>query len=106
MEVDNFYREEFLMKYYKIPFDIKHEEKILGGYLSLRQVIYLLLCIICGGIFFIKTIQIWIRTMIFIIVVSFFMAFAFISIKETRLDKYLLNIIKYFIRKKRYLFER
>ena len=32
------------MKLYKIPFDIKHEEKIFGGYLSLRQVLYLMIC--------------------------------------------------------------
>ena len=30
------------MKLFKIPFDIKREEKIFGGYLSLRQVIYLM----------------------------------------------------------------
>ena len=30
------------MKVFKIPFDLKHEEKIFGGYLSLRQVLYLM----------------------------------------------------------------
>ena len=29
------------MRVFKIPFDIKREEKIFGGYLSLRQVLYL-----------------------------------------------------------------
>ena len=31
------------MRVFKIPFDIKREEKIFGGYLSLRQVLYLML---------------------------------------------------------------
>ena len=31
------------MRVFKIPFDFKREEKIFGGYLSLRQVIYLML---------------------------------------------------------------
>lgn len=31
------------MRVFKVPFDIKREEKIFGGYLSLRQVIYLML---------------------------------------------------------------
>lgn len=32
------------MRVFKVPFDIKREEKIFGGYLSLRQVLYLMLC--------------------------------------------------------------
>ena len=31
------------MRVFKVPFDIKREEKIFGGYLSLRQVVYLML---------------------------------------------------------------
>ena len=31
------------MRVFKVPFDVKREEKIFGGYLSLRQVIYLML---------------------------------------------------------------
>lgn len=34
------------MTIYKIPFDIKREEKIFGGYLSLRQVIYLMMSVL------------------------------------------------------------
>ena len=30
------------MRIFKVPFDIKREEKIFGGYLSLRQVIYIM----------------------------------------------------------------
>jgi len=31
------------MRIFKVPFDIKREEKIFGGYLSLRQVLYIML---------------------------------------------------------------
>lgn len=31
------------MRVFKVPFDTKREEKIFGGYLSLRQVTYLML---------------------------------------------------------------
>lgn len=31
------------MRVFKVPFDMKREEKIFGGYLSLRQVTYLML---------------------------------------------------------------
>ena len=40
------------MTVFKVPFDIKREEKIFGGYLSLRQVIYLsYLSFFCKKIF-------------------------------------------------------
>ena len=38
------------MRVFKIPFDIKREEKIFGGYLSLRQVLYLMLATASLGI--------------------------------------------------------
>lgn len=93
------------MKVYKIPFDIKHEEKIFGGYLSLRQVLYLLLIILTAGVFFIN-IQMWVKLTIFCSFALVCLSFAFIKIQETRLDLYVVNIIKYLLRKKRYQFER
>ena len=33
------------MRIFKVPYDIKREEKIFGGYLSLRQVIYIMLAV-------------------------------------------------------------
>ena len=93
------------MKFYKIPFDIKHEEKIFGGYLSLRQVLYLLLTGLSGTIFLFKITK-YIKIMIFIILASIFVSFSFIKINETRLDVYVINIIKYIFRKKKFEFVR
>lgn len=93
------------MKIYKIPFDVKHEEKIFGGYLSLRQVVYLLLSIFSIGVFFIN-VHLYIKIVLFSILSITFLSFAFIKIQETRIDKYLIYFIKYLIRKKIYMFER
>lgn len=93
------------MRLYKIPFDIKHEEKIFGGYLSIRQALYLLLIILSAGIFFIP-IQKWIRITIFLSFALTFLSFAFINVNETRLDRYVVNIISYLFRKKKFKFER
>ena len=31
------------MQIYKVPYNFKHEEKVFGGYVSIRQAIYLVL---------------------------------------------------------------
>ena len=93
------------MKLYKIPFDIKHEEKIFGGYLSLRQVLYLMITVLSAGIFFLK-INLYIKLSIFFTIALISLTFAFLKIKETRSDLYVVNIIKYIFRKKKYLHER
>ena len=93
------------MKFYKIPFDIKHEEKIFGGYLSLRQVLYLLLIGLSGIIFFVKISKL-LRIFIFSLFAILFLSLAFIRLNETRLDRYLVNIIKFIFRKKKFDFER
>ena len=93
------------MKFYKIPFDIKHEEKIFGGYLSLRQVLYLSLTGLSGSIFLFRIAK-YIKIFVFIILASIFVSFAFIKINETRLDIYVINIIKFFFRRKKFEFVR
>lgn len=93
------------MKFYKIPFDIKHEEKIFGGYLSLRQVLYLLLIGISAIVFFLRISKL-LRILIFSVFAIVFLSFTFIKINETRLDRYVVNIIKFIFRKKKFEFKR
>lgn len=93
------------MRVYKIPFDIKHEEKIFGGYLSLRQVIYLLFAVLSAGVFFLPILKA-IKILIFSILATIFVSFAFVKIDETRLDKYFIYFLKYIFRNKKYNFER
>lgn len=93
------------MRIFKVPYDIKREEKIFGGYLSLRQVIYLMLAasslsilalpiIMCIKIFFIAFISI------------FFLLCAFFKINEQNFDKFFFYAIKYLIRNKNFVYER
>lgn len=94
------------MNIYKVPFDFAHEEKVFGGYLSLRQMIYLVLGISSAGILFIPHIPITLKVILFLIILVAFLIFAFLKINEIYADKHFLNIIKYIFRKKRFLSER
>lgn len=91
---------------YKVPFDFTHEEKVFGGYLSIRQMLYIIFSVASAGILFIPFIPILIKTIIFISVVVTFMIFAFLKIGSGYADKYFLNIVKYIFRKKIFIFER
>ena len=94
------------MNIYKVPFDFAHEEKIFGGYLSLRQAIYLVLGISSAGILFIPHIPMTLKVIIFLTTFITFLIFTFLKINEIYADRHFLNIIKYIFRKKIYLSER
>ena len=78
---------------------------MIGGYLSIRQVLYLLLTILSAGVLLIP-IQKCIRIAVFLFLATIFLTFAFIKVNETRLDRYVANIIVYIFRKKNSKFER
>ena len=94
------------MNIYKGPYEFSHEEKIFGGYLSLRQMLYLILGVASSGLFFIPHIPIALKVTIFFVVVITFLMFAFLKIGQVYADKIFLDIIKYIFRKKIYLSER
>ena len=94
------------MNIYKVPFDFAHEGKIFGGYLSLRQAIYIVLGISSAGILFIPHIPMIFKVIIFLTTFIAFLIFAFLKINEVYADRHFLNIIKYIFRKKIYLSER
>lgn len=93
------------MRVFKVPFDIKREEKIFGGYLSLRQVIYLMLS---ASSLIILTLPILeILKLIFIITISsFFLLCTFLKIGEQNFDKFFFYALKYLFRDKNYIYER
>lgn len=90
---------------YKVPFDFTHEEKVFGGYLSLRQMLYVIISIISVGILFLD-ISIILKTILFISIDIMFMTFAFLKIGNIYADKYFFNIVKFIYRKKIFIFER
>ena len=108
------------MRLFKIPYDVKREEKIFGGYLSLRQVIYLMLAasslsILATGLpIMIKLILIIMLSSFFLlctflligIVILFFLLCAFFRINEQNFDKFFFFTIKYLFRKKQFIYRR
>lgn len=94
------------MQVYEIPYNFNHEEKIFGGYISLRQAIYLILGASALGIFFIPIGEIFLKSFISLTIVTMFVLFAFLKLDETNADKYFIYILKFFCRKKQYILER
>ena len=94
------------MNIYKVPFDFTHEEKVFGGYLSLRQMLYLVLSIVSIGVLFFPILPIILKFVIFLIITITLLIFAFLKIGTTYADRYFFNIIKYLCRNKIYIHER
>lgn len=94
------------MRIYKVPYNFKHEEKIFGGYLSLRQAIYLILGALSVGIFFIPMLNIFIKSLLFLVIAIMFVLFAFLKVDETYADKYFVYIMKFLLKKKQYILEK
>lgn len=93
------------MRVFKVPFDIKREEKIFGGYLSLRQVTYLMLS---AGSFAICAFNVHIAIKIIFItcICMFFLLCAFLKIGEQNFDKFFFYWIKFLFRNRNFIYER
>lgn len=94
------------MGVYRVPYDFSHEEKVFGGYLSLRQMLYVIGSVISLGILFIPGLPMMLKTIMFLIIFIVFMVFAFLKIGSGFADKYFWNIVKFIFRKKIFIFER
>ena len=81
------------------------KRKFFGGYLSLRQMLYLIASVISVGILFLH-IPIVVKTLVFLSTVAILLTFAFLKIGNIYADKYFFNIIKYIFRRKIFIFER
>ena len=93
------------MRVFKVPFDIKREEKIFGGYLSLRQVIYLMLGESSFAIFA-TSLAISIKIIFSVSICGFLLLCAFLKIGEQNFDKFFFYAVKYLFRKKDFVYER
>lgn len=94
------------MQVYNVPYNFNHEEKVFGGYVSIRQAIYLIFGASMLGIFFIPMINIFIKSLLFLVFATMFILFAFLKIDETNADKYFIYILNFFFRKKKYILEK
>lgn len=93
------------MKVFKVPFDLKREEKIFGGYLSLRQVTYLMIAASSLALFAIPIPKI-LTIFIVIAITTFFLLCSFLKIDEQNFDKFFFYAIKYLFRKKNFVYRR
>lgn len=94
------------MQIYNVPYNFNHEEKIFGGYLSIRQAIYLIIGVSSASIFLVPYLAMFIKVILFLILTSIFVSFAFLKVDETNADKYFIYILKYFFKKKEYVLEK
>ncbi len=94
------------MQVYKIPYNFKHEEKVFGGYVSIRQAIYLIIAASSVVVFFIPLVNIFIKAMVFLSLASMFLAFAFLKVEETYADKYFIYILSFLFRSRKYILEK
>ena len=93
------------MKVFKIPYDTKREEKIFGGYLSLRQAIYLMLIGSLLGVFAMP-INIVIKILIVSTISVFLLLCTFLKVNDLNFDKFFFYALKYLFRKKKFVYER
>ena len=93
------------MTIYKVPFDIKREEKIFGGYLSLRQVTYLMLA--ASSLSILATPLLLALKIMFIAVISiFFLLCTFLKVSEQNFDRFFFFAIKFMFRQKNLIYQR
>ena len=93
------------MRVFKVPFDIKREEKIFGGYLSLRQVTYLMLSASSLSILA-TSIPMTIKILLITFICIFFLLCTFLKVGEQNFDKFFFYAIKYLFRKKNFIYVR
>jgi len=93
------------MRVFKVPFDIKREEKIFGGYLSLRQVTYLMLAASSLAILA-TSLPITIKILFITFIAIFFLLCAFLKVGEQNFDKFFFYAVKYLFRKKNFVYVR
>lgn len=93
------------MRYHEIPYEFTGHEERLGGKLSFRQFIYIILSIASFGIF---ALPLWFIVKLFIVfvLVLFFMLSAFLKIGIFYFDTFTKYAIQYILREKFLLYRR
>lgn len=91
------------MRYFKIPFVVEEEEKIFGGYISLRQAMYLFLCMLGIRVFWFPF-PFTVNLIIFLFFAGLMLAFAFLKVDGMYFDAYALTVLRYHARQRRFLY--
>jgi hypothetical protein len=91
------------MRVFKIPFVVEEEEKVFGGYISIRQALYIFFCLIGVRIFWLNM-SLGLKITLFILYTALMMSFAFLKVNGVFFDSYVMTLIKYLTRKKKYMY--
>lgn len=93
------------MRYFPVPMEMREEQKLVGGIMTVRQLIYLLLGLILGAltIGLPKILPLVLRIFLGMIVIGTGVSFAFMKADGTTLDIFLLRMARYFTRQKRFI---
>ncbi len=93
------------MRVFKVPYDVKREEKIFGGYLSLIQVIYLMLS--ASSLAILAThLAIGFKILFIVLISIFFLLCSFFKVNSQNFDKFFFYALKYLFRNKKFIFRR
>lgn len=92
------------MKVYRVPLQLEKEEKLFGGSITLRQMIYLIVgvgfgAMIFAGFYRIHLVASLLAWVIFAVIAC---VFAFYKVKEVDIDKYLIMLVLFKLRRKEY----
>lgn len=84
------------MRSFKIPFEEKVEDKIIGGIMTIKQfLIIITIPLLTIGFSFLVRIPLKISIILVIISLIIALLFAFLKINEDTLTKYLIRFIRY-----------
>lgn len=82
------------------------KRKYFGGYVSLRQAIYLIFAILSVGLFFLPFIDLSVKITLCLITCVICSMFAFLKIDGANADKYFTYIFRFLVRRKIFVLER
>lgn len=91
------------MRAYPVPVQLDQEERVIGGHLTVRQLLLLIIgAAIGGGTALAVNLSLTARLMIVMLGILTGMALAFIPVEKTSLDIYLLRWFMWKIKKRKY----
>ena len=84
------------MRAFPVPVQISEEEKIIGGYLTLPEFLFLLGGFIFGGLSFaLSFLPVVVRLFLFLLIFSGAVCVAFLPIKEMPAEKFLFYYLRW-----------
>ena len=94
------------MRMFEVPVQLEREEKIFGGNFSIRQMIFIIVGIGIGAVFFTKYFSKDLFTAV-IVWIAFSAAGAFMAFfkkDDVEIDKYIVMYLRFLLSQKEYLF--